>query len=166
MADAAHEPEATQIDLAGYRSCRNEHCGNLFLTEIAERTKGLCVTCFRGDLGSSLAEIEVRNRGRNLTMRMPRGKRAAEKGNRATHMASTKARARADKRLRLLFRDLYDVLLAEERARLGLDPFPFETVIHEPVDGDPSETIAFARVYSALDEHGVDVDGLEVPPPS
>jgi hypothetical protein len=164
--DVSHEPDATQIDIAGYRSCRNEHCGTLFIAEIAQRTGGLCVDCFRGHLGRSLAEIEVRSQGRNMMMRMPRGKRAAEKGNRATHMAATKARSRADKRLRNLFRDLYDVILAEERARLGLDAFPLETVIHEPAGGDPSESIAFAAVYAALDQHGVDVDGLEVPPPS
>jgi hypothetical protein len=166
VSDAAHEPEATQIDLAGYRSCRNEHCGALVLLEVTYRTGGLCVECFRGDLGRNLAEIEVRNQGRDLTMRMPAGKRAEEKGNRWTHMAATKARSRADKRLRSLFRDLHDVLLAEERARLGLDPFPLETIVHEPPDGDPSESIAFARVYAALDQHGVDVDGLEVPPTS
>lgn len=164
MSDGAHEIEATQLDVAGYRSCRNEHCGDLVLLEITRRTGGLCVECFRGDLGSSLAEIEVRNQGRKLSMQMPKGKRAAEKGNRWTHMAATKARRRADDRLRALFRDLYDVLLAEERARLGLEAFPLERIVHEPSDGDPSESIDFARVYHALDEHGVDVDGFEVPP--
>ena len=166
MSDASHPPEATQIDFAGYRSCRNEHCSELVLLEITQRTGGLCTDCFRGDLGRNLAEIEVRNQGRNLTMQMPRGRRAAEKGNRWTHMAGTKARARADKRLRALFRDLYDVLLAEERGRLGLDPFPLETVLAEPPEADASETIAFARVYAALDQHGVDLDEPEVPTPS
>jgi hypothetical protein len=161
VSDAAHEPEATQIDLAGYRSCRNEHCCELVLVEVTYRTGGLCTTCFRGELGRSLAEVEVRNQGRTLKMQMPRGKRAAEKGNRWTHMAATKARRRANDRLRMLFQDLYDVLLAEERGRLGLDPFPLETVVHEPSDGDPFETIAFARVYAALDQLGVDVDGPE-----
>lgn len=165
MSDVAHEPKATQIDLAGYRSCRNEHCDSgLVLLEVAQRTKGLCTDCFRGELGRSLAEIEVRNQGRTQRMRMPKAKQAAEKGNRWTHMAATKARKRADRRLRLLFQDLYDVLLAEERARLGLDPFPLETAVHEPTGGDPSETIAFARVYAALDQHGVDVNGFEIPP--
>lgn len=164
MSDAAHEPEATQIDLAGYRSCRNEHCGGLILVEVAQRTKGLCIDCFRGQLGASLAEIEVRNLGRSQRMQIPRRKQAPEKGNRWTHDAGNKARARADKRLRQLFRDLYDVLLAEERARFGLDPFPLETAVNEPSDGDASETIAFAAIYASLDQHGVDLDGLEIPP--
>lgn len=163
MSDGTHESEATQIDVAGYRSCRNEHCGALVLVEITQRTRGLCTDCFRDDLGRSLAEIEVRVQGRNMTMKMPRTRRKADKGNGWTHMMANRARARADKRLRRLFRDLYDVLVAEERARLGLDPFPIETIINEP-SGDPSQSIEFARVYAALDEHGVDVDGLEGTP--
>jgi hypothetical protein len=158
VSDASHLPEATQIDIAGYRACRNEHCDELVLLEVTRRTGGLCTTCFRGQLGASLAEIEVRNAGRSLRMSMPGKKRSPEKGNRWTHMAATKARARADNRLRQLFRDLYDVLLAEERARVGLDPFPLDTVVHEPPEADASETIAFARVYAALDQHGVALD--------
>ena len=165
MADAAHEPEATQLDIAGYRSCRNEHCGGLILLEVSQRTKGLCVDCFRGELGASLAEIEVRNHGRAQRMQIPRrSKPEPRKGNAWTHHASSRARAKADKRLRQLFRDLYDVLLAEERARFGLDPFPLETAVNEPSDGDASETIAFAAIYASLDQHGVDLDGLEIPP--
>lgn len=163
MSDGAHAAEATQIDVAGYRSCRNEHCGALVILEIAERTRGLCTECFRGHLGQSLAEIEVRIQGRNMTMKMPRKRKKDGKGNAWTHKMSNRARARADKRLRQLFRDLYEVLLAEERARLGLEPFPIETAITEP-PGDPSQSIEFARVYAALDEHGVDVDGPEGTP--
>lgn len=151
MSDGAHEIEATQIDVAGYRSCRNEHCGALVLVEISQRTRGLCTECFRGDLGQSLAEIEVRIQGRNMTMKMPRQRRSAEKGDLRTHRLGNRARARADKRLRQLFRDLYEVLLAEERARLGLEPFPYETVIHND-PGDPSQSIEFARVFAALEE--------------
>jgi hypothetical protein len=158
VTDTSHQPEATQIDFAGYRACRNEHCDELVVLEVTQRTGGLCTTCFRGELGKNLAEIEVRNAGRSLRMSMPGRTPSREKGNRWTHMAGTKARARADKRLRQLFRDLYDVMLAEERARLGLEPFPLETVVHEPPEADASETIAFARVYAALDQHGVGLD--------
>lgn len=160
MKDAAHEVEATQIDVAGYRSCRNPWCGELILVEVASHTGGLCAECLHGELGSKLAEVEVRNRGRIQSLRLPQ-RRGRDKGNLATHTAGTKARSRADRRLRNLFPELYEVLLGEERARLGLEPFPIQTAIHQASETELSQTLDFARVYDALDEHGVDVDATD-----
>jgi len=159
--DVAHETEASQIDLAGYRSCRNEHCGALVLLEITYRTDGLCVECFRGHLGSKIAEVEVRSRSRNITLRRQARNKTPNKGNRATKQASTNAARMAANRLRQLFPDLYSILLAEERARFGLDPFPLERVIHQPDSMTASEIIDFALVYDSLNEQGVDLNASE-----
>lgn len=133
------------------------------MLEVAERTKGLCSECFRGVLGSQIAEVEIRNKGRLVSMNTGRGRTAAgrstSKGNHSTHITANNARRNALRRLKDLFPEMYDVLLGEERSRLGLEPFPLESAVYEP--DDASRTIAFARVYDALDEHGVDVDGLE-----
>lgn len=162
MNEAAHGGEACQIDVAGYRACRNSWCPTLVLAEVAERTDGLCTECFRGQLGAKVAAVEIRNKGRILSMQRTRGRaRAGSKGNRATKTSAENAKRNAMRRLRDLFPELYQLLLGEERARLGLEPFPLETAVHEPTDA--SLTIEFARVYDALDQHGVDLDGLEVP---
>ena len=71
----------------------------------------------------------------------------------------------AANRLRQLFPDLYSILLAEERARFGLDPFPLERVIHQPDSMTASEIIDFARVYDSLDEQGVDLNASEAASP-
>lgn len=167
MSDASHAEQPSQIDVAGYRACRNEWCTNIELVEVTYRTNGLCFDCFRGDLGSQIAEVEVRNNARVMSMKAAthNSRRSANtsKGNRATKAAAMKAAKAADRRLRALFPELYEVLRAEERARFGLEPFPVDNILRE-AEGDVSETISFARVYDALDEQGVDVDGLEDPP--
>ena len=156
--DVAHLPEATQIDLAGYRSCRNEHCGALVLLEITWRTDGLCTGCFQGVLGSKIAEVEVRSRARTIALQRRTRNRSGSKGDQGTRKAADHAARKAADRLRQLFPDLFSVLLAEERTRVGLEPFPLERAIQEPDAMTASEIIDFARVYDALDEHGVDVD--------
>lgn len=65
------------------------------------------------------------------------------------------------KRLRAIFGDFYDMLLAEERAAVGLDPWPIETVVGANPGLGAEETVDFAAVYHALDEHGVTADGIE-----
>lgn len=53
------------------------------------------------------------------------------------------------RRLRQLFPELYDTLVAEERARRGLEPWPTATALqaHQPDD--------FAEVYDALVSEGI-----------
>ena len=138
----------------------DEWCGELVLKEITERTGGLCTGCFRTHLGEQLTEVEVRARGQRVKARMTGNRRAKNKGNPKTAKLAEKARMKALKRLRAVFPDLYDVFVAEERARLGLDPWSIDAVVRE--NGGPSadETISFARTYHALDSHGVDIDGL------
>ena len=161
--DVAHEAEATQLDVAGYRSCLNEHCGELILLELSWRTGGYCLGCFHDLHGSSIAEVEIRSKARTMSLNSTKQKQKLDKGNRATKQASTNAAKRALDRLKHLFPDLYDILLAEERARFGLDPFPYERAIKQPDTMTPSEIIDFARVYDSLDEHGVDVNVFDVP---
>ena len=67
-------------------------------------------------------------------------------------------------RLRTVFPDLYDVFYAEERARLGLDPWTVDAMLSDGPDPGCQQTMDFARVYHSLTEHGVDVNGLENQP--
>lgn len=158
--DVSHIDQGSQIDLAGYRSCRNEWCSEIVLKEIAERTGDLCTDCYRGHLGRSLAEIEVRARGQRVQARMTKNQRPKNKGNRWTHKQTEKARLRALKRLRTVFPDLYDIFYAEERARVGLEPWSIDAAVRDTGELDTEKTLDFARTYHALKDHGVDTDGL------
>ena len=163
MSDRPHEGHGSQIDLEGYRSCRNEWCGQLVLVEIAQRTQGLCSDCFRTHLGDQMAEVEVISRGDRLKVRSRKSRRAqTSKGDKETKRRADQAQRRAYRRLRGVFPDLFDVFYAEERARVGLEPWPLETVVRRPGSIDAQQTMDFARVYHQLTEHGVDVNGLEV----
>jgi hypothetical protein len=157
MEEIAHSEHGSQLEVAGYRTCRNEWCGELMLREIAERTKGFCPTCFRELANGQITEVEVRNRGQRMTtpVRM-KSQPAKNKGNRQTSRRAHKANVRAMKRLAMLFPDLYDILRAEERARDGLDPWPVETVVKKNDGPDADASIGFARLLAALDERGVD----------
>lgn len=55
-----------------------------------------------------------------------------------------------------MFRDLYDIILAEERAAEGLDPWPIDMAVRYGPDPGAEQTLAFARAYHLLDENGVD----------
>jgi hypothetical protein len=164
MDDGSHRANGSQIDLAGYRSCRNQWCESLILLEVAERTRGLCVPCWRTHLGAQVAHVEVVSRGERLKVSVNKRRRGPRtgKGDRDTHRKADKAKVRAMRRLRAVFPDLYDVFYAEERARVGLDPWTVDSVINEPPEMRAEQTLAFAEVYARLHEHGVDVDGLEV----
>jgi hypothetical protein len=167
MEDLSHPAHGSQIDLEGYRSCRNQWCESIVLVEVAERTAGLCTPCYRTHLGAQVAAVEVVNRGERLNVVVSRRKRGGPrvgKGDRDTHRKADKAKIRAMRRLKGLFPDLYDVLYAEERARVGLDPWTVDSVINQPAEMSAEQTLAFAEVYARLTEHGVDVDGLEVQP--
>lgn len=158
MDDVSHRSHGSQIDLEGYRSCRNEWCTSLVLVEIAQRTRGLCSDCFRTHLGAQVAEVEVVSRGDRMTVRSrKRRKSQTDKGDRTTERRARSAQRRAYRRLRAVFPDLYDVFYAEERARLGLNPWTIDSVVTEPSSLDAEQTLDFARVYHALNEAGLDV---------
>lgn len=165
MDDVAHPANGSQIDIAGYRACRNEWCSELVLVEVARRTTGLCSTCFATNIGQQVGAVEVISRGQRqkVQTRVPKPADRA-KGDRRTKVATEKARLRAMKRLRAVFPDLYDIFYAEERARCGLDPWPIEMALRPGPDPDGSKTMDFARVYHALDQNGVPLHGLEDQP--
>jgi hypothetical protein len=159
MSDLPHSPDDSQIDLAGYRACLNEWCGELVLKEVAERTRNYCPECWRKLFNSDLTEIEIRGRGFKTQMPL-RTKTTPKrnKGNKGRSQQVEKAKIRAMKRLRAIFPDLYDMILAEERARAGLDPWPVEMAVRGSNDRDGEQTIEFAHMYHLLKQAGVEPD--------
>jgi hypothetical protein len=101
------------------------------------------------------------NRGVGVTISHKRRKRTkAEKGNRTTRLLAEAARVAAKQRLKEIFPELYQTLLAEERAKRGLEPWPIETA-HVIDDDTRRTTMDFAEVYAALDvDFGDEETGL------
>jgi hypothetical protein len=161
MDDVTHDDHGSQIDLEGYSACVNTWCGKIVLREVAEKTRGYCTDCFRGPLGTRITEVEIISRGQRmpLSLRAKPWPAKKHKGDRDRQRAQEKAKLRAMRRLRAVFPDIYDVFLAEERARVGLNPWPTEMAVRGGPDIDGSKTMDFAEVYHRLAQHGVDVDG-------
>ena len=148
------------MTVLGYSVCAT--CNQATLTEIARVTGGRCADCFRTDT-RPLKLIEVMVSGERMKVRTTtERKRKTNRGRKETKLAVVAAKRRALRRLRAAFPDFYDMLLAEERARAGLDPYPLGAVLQQGA-GAP-ETIDFAATYHALAEHGVNL-GAQVSSP-
>jgi hypothetical protein len=128
----------------GYETCRL--CGTPVLDIVAAKTAKLCPTCFRDKTNPFFNEVVAYNNdGTRVKLRLVGRKRspghkAAKK--RAKTGAAAKVRerqlrrvhARALRRLRDLYPDVFEVLLADERAKEGLEPWTIERALtpHAP----------------------------------
>lgn len=104
-------------DVLGYSACRG--CGAPHPDLLLQRLGGRCWTCIERKLG----EIEVARVLLAGSMSAPRARthRRGSKGARETAKMAAKAREQASKRLKRCFPDLYEAILCEERAKLGLE---------------------------------------------
>ena len=129
------------------------------LKEVAERTRGYCGDCWRTVFNENLTDVEIRGRGfkGHIQLRTKTGPKK-NKGNRTRAKQVEKAKLRAMKRLRAIFPDLYDMILAEERARVGLEPWPVEMAVRGSDDRDGEATLKFAQMYYFLEQAGVNTD--------
>ena len=132
------------------------------LKEVAFKTGGLCADCFRRNANrvingaivvvSGRERVVLRSRrspaelaGRKRTKQRAR----AKPENRAKINASAKAHATATSRLRRLFPELFEVLLADERAKAGLNAWTIDRAI---TPGTASKTLEFLASYYRLEE--------------
>lgn len=138
--------DATAI--LGWRTCLL--CSNLVINEVAARTGGICSECFAGGHGPNTIRIEVVGRGFRVRVprRRPRSRRPSDKH--PDHHKAERAKTNALKRLKAIFPDLYDTLVAEERAKMGLHPWPTHMAVRYGWDPDCSKTLEFAEVYHAI----------------
>jgi hypothetical protein len=159
-----HESASYDSPPVGYTACRIEVCGKWHLTAISNRTGGVCEDCHFAGLGAQFRRMEIVSLGRRTEVkanknRRPNRKRPGRDSKPGRNLAHT-AERRALKRLRRLFPELYDVLYAEERASVGLEPWPLDRALHHTAgDLDASSALAFARLGHELDAVGVSVDG-------
>lgn len=130
--------------IEGYVVCPGHHhveATRLVREDIAHCTGGLCLECFAAEGGKRIREIELVMRGRRLTVPIGDGKpkkRRYRPHRNARKALNAKARERARKRLSELHPELYVVLLAEERAKMGLPALPVQIAVR---GGDPTPEI-------------------------
>ncbi len=133
-------------------------CGVWVRDEVAVRTGGECASCFQIHGSKKVTTIELVGRG--MVIEIPRYRNRKRKSRPPTEQAankkrlSDKAKRAARKRLAAMFPDVYDMLLAEERGLLGLEPWPTEIALR---GGDPNIELGFAEMMTELESRGVTV---------
>lgn len=147
-------------EIEGYVTCRNPGCGTIIVKQVAQRTFGFCDLCAKGLIGKPARVAEVINAGRRayLPLKTHKAERCKYPDR---EKKAEKARLRAMKRLKVMFPEIYDILLAEERSKEGLNPWTVERAIDRSERAASEATLDFANVYAALSQQGVDLHGLE-----
>ena len=115
--------------MEGYALCP---CGTWVINEVARRTEGRCVPCYQTHVAPRLHRLELVGDGARI--QIPRSERRRKPKRDTPQRAARRKLARdsrdaARKRLSAMLPDLYDVVLAEERAKRGLDPLPVQIAI-------------------------------------
>jgi hypothetical protein len=147
-----------RISVFGYELC--SVCQTPVVMEVSARTGGRCTKCWASTTVDRTKVLEVVGLGRRARVTVGASTAKKDKPPANTKKLAERCKHKALRRLRALFPDLYDVLLAEERAKHGLEPWPIERAAVTTDGLDAEATLAFAEVYHALSERGVDVDGL------
>lgn len=125
--------------------------------EVARVTGGVCDEAYRILNQQRLTEIELVGRGSRIRVPITRSRKKPDRHLTPEQVRrkkqSEKAKDRARKRLAAIFPDLYETLVAEERAEMGLEPWPVERAVKA---ADPSVDIGFAELAAELERHEVD----------
>jgi hypothetical protein len=130
-------------DIAGYRFCRT--CQAPILDVVAATTGGRCAPCWRASNAPLFEQLEVLVEGRmtkvaldpkrSLRNRRVYERRMADPARKQRKHAVERVKRNALRRLRALHAADYAVILAEERGKAGLDPWPL-TMVLPGVDTD------------------------------
>jgi hypothetical protein len=108
------------VDIVGYVNCANPHCQALTPETTAWQTRGVCFDCFKANVMPHMRDVEVSQRAAVTTIQRRRNRGKNKKT--PTQVKNELARARAARRLAYLFPDVYDILVADERSKVGLEP--------------------------------------------
>ena len=107
------------MKIEGYGHC--VFCGSLAPEAVLVRANGYCGLCVtEGRHPASIKALRVGNR----TIRVPAKRKSGSRGNPETVRARRNAEEAARRKLKNLYPAVYRILLAEERAKRGLDPLP------------------------------------------
>jgi hypothetical protein len=125
------------VNVLGFTLCSS--CGRAVLEDIADAGGGRCVQCNLGLVPKP--ELVVRLDGADVPVkRLPRKLRKGRRtpGEKKRALLLKGAKTRAMKRLRDMHPDEYRLLLADERIKLGLDPYPVQWVAQAETERRPA----------------------------
>lgn len=150
----------TDQKVMGFKPCLS--CTTLTFELVLRKTGGVCADCWASYFESQLTQIETRIEGQTYPVTVKRGrprdvearqrerKRYRSKPQAKANRAKAKlASARAQRRLRKLFPDLYAALYALERRNLGLHDWTIDSLL-EP--GDVQSSLEHVLSYHSLPE--------------
>lgn len=160
------EPIAPGVALEGYVVCA-DGCGRQVLEHVAHLTGGQAWHCFEAGTLVRLRTIEVEHRRRLATVvipQAPRSPRKASKGRQRHKHLSEHAKRVAQRRLVAIYRDVYDVLVDDERVKRKL--LPLVRRVPRGAHASAVETLEQQSVYAAGLETGArpDAEPEEAPP--
>lgn len=158
------------LEVVGYRICASPECDRLVLDHVAVRTGGFCPDCCARGVAEAAKTVFVALEGgrypvkstrpaRTALNRRKEAKRKADPRRREAQRQQDKAKRAAMRRLRAFCPELYDMLLADERTKRGLDPFPVATADRPGLGVDGWETMNATAFYHALARQEQHTDG-------
>jgi hypothetical protein len=154
--EQSHADDRSPVEVEGLVLCR-EHGNHWVRDEVARRTGGLCPEAWQAKQGRRSETIELVMRGRRLKVPVtrPRQKHNKTLTSEQKHRKkqAEKAKEAARKRVAAMFPDLYDTILADERAQRGLEPWTVEQAVR---GGDANVDLGFAELFAELEDRGVD----------
>ena len=137
-------------------TCEHEDQPHLVRDEVARRTGGVCPTAAASTRNQRAESVELVMRGRRITVpTKARSKKKARRPNPerdARRKQNERAKDAARKRLAAMFPDVFDMLVADERAARGLEPWPVDLAVR---GNDPEVEVAFAAMFAELEQTGV-----------
>jgi hypothetical protein len=156
--------------VVGFTGCRS--CGTLVLNEASYATSGRCVECWLAESADERDMVEVLIEGRVAKLTTKNSNRAKNRYKErrrktnpaysARHNAVIAARRRAARRLGVLHRKEYLELLAVERAKVGMDPWPAVLAVeYRQLCEAEDTTMSRPATYDPPDGQAQDVDSAE-----
>lgn len=149
------------LDVAGHTAC--QECNAFVLDVVAYKTGGLCADCFRKHAAAIIEPAMVVIAGRqrivlrtNVSRRTPavraararaRKRKRQEPDERRHRQELAACAERARRRLQRLFPELWEVLLADERARAGLNAWTIDRAL---TPGEASSSLQMLSEYRRL----------------
>ncbi len=143
------------MSVLGYAVCP---CGKPVLDAVAYKTDGHCEDCHRANVNNRISDMEIVGRNMRISVPVDRprtdagqtrmaAKRKARKTPESRHNEKQREAAKqaAFKRLRDLFPELFEVLVADERAKRGLKPW---TITAALTPGTAETTLTFLEDYA------------------
>jgi hypothetical protein len=155
----------------GYRRCIQVGCENYLLEEVAYATAGLCSACWLSlpSEDRKMVEIKLERQTARLSTHVKRTthnrlreeRRKRDPGYQHKKGQIVQAKRAAARRLAVKYRAEYLELLAQERGRRGLDPWPAILALEYAKLRDT--TISSAETYAADDAQAEDLDAATGP---